>query len=463
MKTTSRNKSLFLLAGIALFFTSFQQADAQPGTYVSHETFYHELSPYGQWIYDREFGRVWLPDVDRGFHPYMTNGYWVMTEYGNTWVSDYAWGWAPFHYGRWHLDNYYGWMWVPGTEWGPAWVAWRNGGGYYGWAPLGPRVNINISVNIGRHIPDPYWSFVRYGHFTRRNVYRYCAPRPQVTNIIHQTTIINNTYVHDGRHTYYTGPGVRDVERATRQRVRVHQVNQVDRPGNTVVRNGAVDMYRPGSRGNRSEVDASTSRSNRGTEYRDSRSGSSRYEQRTTPRSSERYDSRQPGRVNTFDRNSDNARSYPSRGATDNTRSRTYGNSRETDVRQNNERGRTESNTRLQRSGSTPQRYERSGETPSTRSRNNGSIERSPATRSSESNGRSGRGSSTYQRGGQSQRSGSIERSSGSRSSGNNTRGNSSYQRGSRSSSSPASSGSPATSEKESRGRSSRGSRGGGQ
>jgi len=102
---------------------------------ISSQDFYDELAPYGTWVSDPRYGDVWVPDAEEGFRPYATRGHWVLTEYGNTWVSDYPWGWATFHYGRWHYDDYYGWEWIPGYEWAPAWVSWRQGGGYYGWAP----------------------------------------------------------------------------------------------------------------------------------------------------------------------------------------------------------------------------------------------------------------------------------------------------------------------------------------
>src|SRR5215471_19626550 len=100
------------------------------------------LSPYGTWIDDPAYGRVWQPAVSivgADFFPYATGGHWVLTEFGWTWVSDWDWGWAPFHYGRWTAINHRGWCWVPGTIWGPAWVHWRAGGGYVGWTPLPPR------------------------------------------------------------------------------------------------------------------------------------------------------------------------------------------------------------------------------------------------------------------------------------------------------------------------------------
>ena len=215
------------LAGLLLFLSFLlpAQVKAQYDD-VSLETFYEELSPYGVWINDPQYGYVWRPDVDQDeFRPYYTNGHWEMTKYGNTWVSDYDWGWAPFHYGRWHHSSRRGWIWVPDTRWGPAWVSWRSGGGYYGWAPLGPGVNINI--NIGR-IPDFYWVFV-----PQRNIYYDRYPRYdryRNRNIYNNTIIINNTYVYN-RNRYYTGPRVDEIRRVTRQPVRIHDVRD-NRPTN---------------------------------------------------------------------------------------------------------------------------------------------------------------------------------------------------------------------------------------
>ncbi|MFP4292481.1 MAG: DUF6600 domain-containing protein [Cyclobacteriaceae bacterium] len=468
MKTSLHYKYLLLLAFFTLSSVVSQRVEAQPGVSVSFETFYHELSPYGQWIDDRNLGFVWLPDVGRDFHPYMTNGYWVMTEYGNTWVSNYDWGWAPFHYGRWRFDDYYGWMWVPGTEWGPAWVAWRNGGGYYGWAPLGPGVNINISVNIGRYIPNSYWTFVQHRHFMRPNVFRYCAPRPHITRIINQTTIINNTYVYNDRHTYYTGPQVHDIERYTRQRVRVHRVNHVDQRGRSGVRNGTVSVYQPA----RSNRDVNVSRSRGRTNYSGSRANVSRGRSSASPYNRESYNDARQSRGRSYGQNTETVRNYRSerKAVEGNRNNRSYGNSRESSYRRESSRGNQESYSPGQRSsrGASPQRYGNTHENTNSRSRHHSTVERSSTSRSSAQFGRSGRSSSSYQRGGDNQRierSRNIGRSSGSRSSatnGRSSRNNSSYQHESRSTASPARSGSTKGSENESRGRSSRSTRGGG-
>lgn len=215
---------------------SHQAQAGPPGGRVSFQVFYDELSPYGRWINDPEFGYVWSPRVEMGFQPYATRGHWVMTEYGNTWVSDYDWGWAPFHYGRWMYDDFYGWLWVPGNEWGPAWVDWRHNNGYYGWAPMGPRVTYVVPVTR--------WVFVPVMYITSPRIYSYCVPRTQVVNIYHNTTIINNYYERDNR-KYVYGPRTQDIERATNRRVEVRRLENDSRPGRNAVADNSVRIYRP--------------------------------------------------------------------------------------------------------------------------------------------------------------------------------------------------------------------------
>jgi hypothetical protein len=100
-----------------------------------------ELSPYGSWVDDPEYGRVWHPSVGIGWAPYV-DGYWTWTPWGWTWVSSEPWAWT-FHYGRWVLTPF-GWEWVPGSVWGPAWVDWFSGDGFVGWAPLAPFGGVTV-------------------------------------------------------------------------------------------------------------------------------------------------------------------------------------------------------------------------------------------------------------------------------------------------------------------------------
>ena len=224
---------------------------------VSLQVFYDELQPYGTWIDHGRHGYVWMPNAGSDFVPYGTNGYWVQTSYGNTWVSNYNWGWAPFHYGRWFYDDFYGWLWVPDTTWGPAWVTWRSGGGYYGWAPLMPGLNVSMSVGYYNSIPHSYWNFVPYRYVMYRQVYRHCVSRPRVVNVINHTTVVvnNNYYGDDNRHNgrdrrnangaYFTGPSRSEIESRNGERVPVYEVHDRTSPGQTDVSRNSVSLYKP--------------------------------------------------------------------------------------------------------------------------------------------------------------------------------------------------------------------------
>ncbi|CAG5006429.1 hypothetical protein DYBT9275_03817 [Dyadobacter sp. CECT 9275] len=253
--------SILFLAGIAVQ----DHAKAQPGVSISFQTFYQELSPYGRWINSPRYGTVWTPYVSQYFQPYSTNGYWEMTDYGNTWVSEYEWGWAPFHYGRWSYDDYTGWFWVPGYEWGPAWVNWRSGGGYYGWAPLGPGISVNVSVNI----PSFWWVFVPQRYMCVRDWHSYWVPRGRVNHIYNQTTIINNYYRNDNR-TYVYGPRREELQRVTRRDIPVRQID-ASRRGRVIIASNSRESDRYDSRDNsrsNSRIDASDSGYDRGSRER---------------------------------------------------------------------------------------------------------------------------------------------------------------------------------------------------
>ncbi len=236
-------KGIGLLAVLFLLATP-KISRAQQDNYISDQEFYDDLQPYGTWIGDPDYGDVWVPDTDDDFVPYATNGYWVLTNYGNTWVSNYPWGWATFHYGRWHYDNYYGWEWIPGHQWAPAWVTWRHGGGYYGWAPLLPGISVRIATGGAYYVPDHYWTCAPEAYINSPNIYNYYIPRSKSVTIIHNTTAINNTYVKN-KHTYITGPGQQEISQVTHQPVQIYKINKVSGPGADNVQNNTINIYRP--------------------------------------------------------------------------------------------------------------------------------------------------------------------------------------------------------------------------
>ena len=157
----------------------------------AYQQFQSALAPYGTWADDPAYGVIWIPSpaqVGDDFTPYATNGDWLDTEYGWTWSSGYSWGWAPFHYGRW-VSSARGWAWVPGTLWGPAWVSWRAGGGYVGWAPLPPR-GVSLASPIGAGTP---WRFMVAGQLGRGRA-SFLAPR-FVLSAFMRTSVVSNVRV----------------------------------------------------------------------------------------------------------------------------------------------------------------------------------------------------------------------------------------------------------------------------
>lgn len=167
-----------------------------------------ELSPHGEWldapVCGRRFGRVWRPSraaVGVDFVPYASGGEWVSTDQGWSFESDWSWGWAPFHYGRWCADPRFGWVWIPGQEWAPAWVDWRLGGGYVGWAPLPPA---------GVVLSGETWVFVEGPVFARGRPVRYSLPRERIREIQRVTRPVRRTIQHQG-YSWQAGPPPSDV------------------------------------------------------------------------------------------------------------------------------------------------------------------------------------------------------------------------------------------------------------
>ncbi|MEO8275410.1 MAG: cell envelope integrity protein TolA [Thermoanaerobaculia bacterium] len=232
---------------------SYGNYDDQRGPGVDVGFFYNELSPYGEWVHRNPYGWVWFPRrVPANWRPY-AYGRWVDSDYGWTWVSAEPFGWATYHYGRWAYDRYIGWVWVPGTVWGPAWVAWQQGGGYVGWAPLPPEIGFDIGVglrlgglNLSFSIRPTRYTFVEERQFLAPRVSTYLVPTARNVTIIHNTTNITN-YTYVDNHVVNRGIPVDRIERATGQRVRRLRVSETQAPSATksLVQNDQIRIYRP--------------------------------------------------------------------------------------------------------------------------------------------------------------------------------------------------------------------------
>ena len=206
------------------------------GQPVSVDFFYQQLAPYGRWVQVANYGWAWHPSrISAGWRPYRY-GRWVYTEYGWTWVSQEPFGWATYHYGRWALDPQYGWVWVPGTDWGPAWVAWQEGAGYIGWAPLPPSVRFQVGIgldlgglNLAVSLGPSWFSFVPERSFLAPSIATYVLPPQQNVVIIRNTRNITNYRWANNRVVNQSVP-VQRIQQVTGQRVRQYRVAEAPRP-----------------------------------------------------------------------------------------------------------------------------------------------------------------------------------------------------------------------------------------
>lgn len=197
--------ALFALAPGLLVPGSAQAGDelaAAEGEYAIDQ-FYDELAPYGEWVEHPRYGYVWLPrTIAPDWQPY-TVGSWVYTDdHGWYWDSNEPFAWAVYHYGRWGFEADYGWYWVPGDTWAPAWVQWRYGDEYVGWAPEGPAETAGYAYGgPARYVPPPpqeAWTFVQPRYLTEPAVRTYAVPRVNISIVFSRTTFVSRPRYRNG-------------------------------------------------------------------------------------------------------------------------------------------------------------------------------------------------------------------------------------------------------------------------
>ncbi len=147
------------IGAVGLFIYDEARSETEVSATVQISTpadFYQPLGTCGTWSDVDGYGHCFQPaGVGPGWQPYC-EGSWVSTDCGWYWQSDEPWAWACYHYGTWVDAPAAGWIWVPGIEWAPAWVTWRTGGSFVGWAPCAPR---------GVDVAPALFVFVDVNHF----------------------------------------------------------------------------------------------------------------------------------------------------------------------------------------------------------------------------------------------------------------------------------------------------------
>ena len=162
------------------------------------------LEGYGQWVQHPRWGEVWIPEqMPPDWQPYRL-GHWAYTEeWGWYWDSEEDFGWVTYHYGRWVFDRGLGWIWIPGRDWGPAWVDWRQGDDFVGWAPLPPDEYLDEDYES----PDIYL-FVRAGDLLAPRVYVVFLPPQERFTYYNRSFLVNRTVRLGGGAHIAVNPGV---------------------------------------------------------------------------------------------------------------------------------------------------------------------------------------------------------------------------------------------------------------
>ena len=203
--------------------------------------FYRDLAPHGRWFDVDGHGYCFQPTLARqsGWRPYL-DGQWVWSDKGWAWVSNEPIGWAVYHYGRWVQVAGYGWLWVPGVEWAPAWVSWRRGDEYIGWAPLPPEPAAMPSIiyddaDVYYDIGPSYYTFIETTYFFAPTYIHHCRPIIDNRTIIYNTRNVTRIICSTDRdrrpiHFHRGGPDRMEIERVCRRPAPRGKFDYVDRP-----------------------------------------------------------------------------------------------------------------------------------------------------------------------------------------------------------------------------------------
>ena len=207
-----------------------------------------------------DYGYVFQPTVsDPNWAPY-SDGHWVSTPDGWMWVSDEPWGWATYHYGRWANIDGMGWVWVPGYQWAPAWVSWRYGGGYCGWAPLPPGGDFGADFHFGGDVDVSFgigagwYNFIAIGDMGEPNYRGRYADHNRNFVIINNTRNVTNINYYGsragqgGNHfggVNVGGPPLAEVNAHSHQHIQTVNLVAANQPGRSTVQGNSLAVYAP--------------------------------------------------------------------------------------------------------------------------------------------------------------------------------------------------------------------------
>ncbi|HEY3861316.1 MAG TPA: DUF6600 domain-containing protein [Verrucomicrobiae bacterium] len=214
---------------------------AAPPETPTFDYFQAHLLPYGQWVDVPGVGSAWVPAQANNpdWRPYMDAGHWEYTDAGWFWQSDYPWGDIAFHYGRWINNDYTSgrWAWVPAYDWAPSWVAWREGEGGMGWAPLPWGVEFRAGLGLYWHgalVVDGVgfglgfnaYCFVGYDHFWGGDYHHYAFDRERA-HAFYDHSAFHAGYRMEGGRMHMEGLGREHMAAVTHHEVMEHRATEM--------------------------------------------------------------------------------------------------------------------------------------------------------------------------------------------------------------------------------------------
>jgi hypothetical protein len=197
----------------------------------------------------------------------------------------------------------FGWVWIPDTVWAPAWVAWSIGGGYCGWAPLGPNVNVNVVVRGKHSIPNEHWVFVRDRDLSNRSIDRYRVKRSKNNELLENAQLVRDTREHRNN-AYMPGPDKNVIQKAVGKPINPVSIRERNKPGSDRVTNKEFELFKPQVQ--RENSNARKTEPNRVFDLKDIERNPERYQSNPIRRNSNQYNERPQLRQNYPGRRRDN-------------------------------------------------------------------------------------------------------------------------------------------------------------
>ena len=141
---------------------------------------------------------------------------------------------------------------MPGTDWGPAWVSWRFGDGYCGWAPLPPLVGwdnglVLSGLDLDEYIPPFWYNFVEERYFATPHIHDHLLIPARNISLVTQTRNLTRYEVNDNR-IINRSVDIDRIEKDTGQTInhyRVVAANSPTAPHQARMRDDQMVLYKP--------------------------------------------------------------------------------------------------------------------------------------------------------------------------------------------------------------------------